>query len=109
MSRGEIIENYLICRPSINIFKHLWLSFKKSYGDSLGCRKESLFKWPWSHGQDGHLAYIVKTYKKSPYQEEDDLWICPSSKQFRRMAENGFAPPPPPLGNFADISYLVEN
>ena len=25
----------------------------------------------------------------------------------RRMAENGFAPPP--LGNFADISYLVEN
>ena len=26
----------------------------------------------------------------------------------RRMAENGFAPPPP-LGNFANISYLVEN
>ena len=25
----------------------------------------------------------------------------------RRMAENGFAPIP--LGNFADISYLVEN
>ena len=25
----------------------------------------------------------------------------------RRMAENRFAPPP--LGNFADISYLVEN
>ena len=24
----------------------------------------------------------------------------------RRMAENGFAPP---LGNFADISYLIEN
>ena len=27
--------------------------------------------------------------------------------RIRRMAENGFAPPP--LGNFADISYLVEN
>ena len=27
-------------------------------------------------------------------------------KLYRRMAENGFAPP---LGNFADISYLVEN
>ena len=27
-------------------------------------------------------------------------------KPYRRMAENGFAPP---LGNFADISYLVEN
>ena len=26
----------------------------------------------------------------------------------RRMAKIGFAPPPP-LGNFADISYLVEN
>ena len=26
---------------------------------------------------------------------------------YRRMAENGFAPPP--LGNFADISFLVEN
>ena len=25
---------------------------------------------------------------------------------YRRMAENGFAPP---LGNFADISYLIEN
>ena len=31
-----------------------------------------------------------------------------SSSVHRRMAENGFAPPPP-LGNFADISYLVEN
>ena len=29
-----------------------------------------------------------------------------SSQPYRRMAENGFAPPP--LGNFADISYLVE-
>ena len=29
------------------------------------------------------------------------------SGQTRRMAENGFAPSP--LGNFADISYLVEN
>ena len=28
------------------------------------------------------------------------------AKLSRRMAENGFAPP---LGNFADISYLVEN
>ena len=30
------------------------------------------------------------------------------SFNYRRMAENGFAPPPR-LGNFADISYLVEN
>ena len=32
----------------------------------------------------------------------NDLFLKPD----RRMAENGFAPP---LGNFADISYLVEN
>ena len=30
-----------------------------------------------------------------------------STQTVRRMAENGFAPPP--LENFADISYLVEN
>ena len=29
-----------------------------------------------------------------------------TNKRIRRMAENGFAPP---LGNFADIFYLVEN
>ena len=29
--------------------------------------------------------------------------------EYRRMAENGFAPPNPALGNFADIFYLVEN
>ena len=34
-----------------------------------------------------------------------NYWDAISS---RRVAENGFAPPPP-LGNFADISYLVEN
>ena len=34
---------------------------------------------------------------------ESDVFACLST---RRMAENGFAPP---LGNFADISYLVEN
>ena len=36
-----------------------------------------------------------------------DPWGTPLTTLFyRRMAENGFAPP---LGNFADISYLVEN
>ena len=33
---------------------------------------------------------------------------CGSRHIDRRMAENGFAHPPP-LGNVADISYLVEN
>ena len=33
-------------------------------------------------------------------------YYSPLSKVNRRMAENGFAPP---LGNFEDISYLVEN
>ena len=45
------------------------------------------------------------------------MMFCPVSRlnnflgfinsRTRRMAENGFAPPP--LGNFADISYLVDN
>ena len=35
------------------------------------------------------------------------LFTCIPFKHIRLMAENGFAPPP--LGNFADISFLVEN
>ena len=37
------------------------------YGDSLGRGNESLFKWSWSHDQDGHdnwllpCPYMVKT------------------------------------------------
>ena len=38
--------------------------------------------------------------------EESLLFQRKTSAPIRRMAENGFAPP---LGNFADISYLVEN
>ena len=29
-----------------------------SYGDSLGWGNKSLFKWSWSHDQDGRHAYI---------------------------------------------------
>ena len=51
-------------RPSVNIFKHLllwnhWANWTQiSYGDSLGWGKESLFKWSWSHDQDGRHAHI---------------------------------------------------
>ena len=40
---------------------------------------------------------------------EQDIFypLLRTGSTHRRMAENGFAPPP--LGNFADISYLVEN
>ena len=54
----------VICRPSVNIFKHLllwnhWANWTPiSYGDSLGCGNESLFKWSWSHDQDDRHAYI---------------------------------------------------
>ena len=37
----------------------------------------------------------------------DNLYKQLVPMAYRRVAENGFAPPP--LGNFADISYLVEN
>ena len=45
--------------------------------------------------------YLSKQLKESPRTQ--NLGVKP----LRQMAENGFAPPP--LGNFADISYLVEN
>ena len=50
--------------PSVNIFKHLLLwnhranQTQISYGDSLGWGNESLFKWSWSHDQDGSHAHI---------------------------------------------------
>ena len=51
-----------------------------------------------------NLSLIFSTHNVTC---SDSLWISVVI-DFRRMAENGFAPPRP-LGNFADISYLVEN
>ena len=54
----------LSVRPSIHNFKYLlfwnhWANLIQiSYGDSLGHGKESLFKWSWSHDQDGRHAHI---------------------------------------------------
>ena len=54
----------VVCRPSVNIFKHLllwnhWANWTQiSYGDSLGYGNESLFNWFWSHDQDGRHAHI---------------------------------------------------
>ena len=51
-------------QSSVNIFKHLllwnyWANWTHiSYGDSLGWGYESLFKWSWSHDQDGRHAHI---------------------------------------------------
>ena len=50
--------------------------------------------WPWGE-VNGQLSLTCQ-FQRFLYQ------------LFRQMAENGFAPPPPPLENFADISYLVE-
>ena len=33
-----------------------------SYGDSLGHGNESLFKWSWSHEQDGRGPYMIKPF-----------------------------------------------
>ena len=62
--RGELLVYQWLCRRSVNIFKHLllwnhWANWTQiSYGDSLGWGNESLFKWSWSHDQDGHHAHI---------------------------------------------------
>ena len=59
-------------RPSsLNIFKHLllwnyWANWTKtSYGDSLGWGNKSLFKWSWSHDQDGRHPH-TPIYGKNP-------------------------------------------
>ena len=67
--RGELLVYQWLrrpssVRPSVNIFKHLllwnhWANWTQiSYGDSLGWGNESLFKWSWSHDQDGRHAHI---------------------------------------------------
>ena len=54
----------VVCRPSVHNFKHLllwnhWANWTQiSHRDSLGWGNESLFKWSWSHDQDGRHAHI---------------------------------------------------
>ena len=48
----------------------------------------------------GHHCLLQRHFKRTSRRHTVD-------NIYRRMAENGFAPPT--LGNFADISYLVEN
>ena len=48
------------------------------------------------------MAYRCRVVGSPTVKSLEFLYLC----IYRRMAENGFAPP---LGNFADISYLVEN
>ena len=47
----------------------------------------------------------IITCDPSIYTTDHSMYIVSN----RRMAENGFAPHPPPPRNFADISHLVEN
>ena len=54
------------------------------------------------------LFNICKNCSKRGHFTKLCNFICATCGDVRRMAENGFASPPP-LGNFADISYLVEN
>ena len=74
---GELIGYIGLRRPSVvvvvvrrrrrtsssTLFKHLlrnhWASQSQiSYGASMGWGNECLFKWPWSHDQDGRHAHI---------------------------------------------------
>ena len=52
------------------------------------------------------LKVYVQIEKKTAMLRENNAYKFYNPFTYRRMAENGFAPP---LGNFADISYLVEN
>ena len=62
---SSVRPSSVVRRPSsVNIFKHLllwnyWANWTHiSYGGSLGWGNESLFKWSWSHDQDGRHAHI---------------------------------------------------
>ena len=70
---GELIVYQSLRRPSVrlssvvrlstfsNIFfsENHWANWTQiSYGESLGQGNESLFKWSWSHDQDGRHAHI---------------------------------------------------
>ena len=66
---GELLVYQWLHHPSVNIFKHLlwnhWANWTQiSYGDSLGLGKESLFKWSWSHDQDGCMPIYGKNHLK---------------------------------------------
>ena len=85
---GELIvyqwlRRLSLARPlSASIFKHLllwnyWANWTHiSHGDSLGWGNESLFKWSWSHDQDGRHAHIWLKPLKNRFlqnQKADDL------------------------------------
>ena len=53
------------------------------------------------------LVLLSKIISKIRYSKVCILYHITYTTIDRQMAENGFAPPP--LGNFADISYIVEN
>ena len=68
---------YSIGRPllSSTLIKHLWISWanqnKISYGASMGMGNESLFKWSWSHDQDGcHVLIWQKPLKICLFRTE---------------------------------------
>ena len=73
------IYQWLLRRSSVNIFKHFHLETTgpielKFHMENLRMRNESLFKWSWSHDQDGR-PYMVKNPKNFLLQNQkaDDL------------------------------------
>ena len=64
LRRPSVVCRPSSVRPSVHNFKHLllwnhWANLIQiSYGDSLGRGNKSLFKWSWSHDQDGRHAHI---------------------------------------------------
>ena len=84
----------------MSVFNYFFVLDKENcFGASENNKKTSCF---W--------VKIVSEYDQEiPQSQNADKPMAPRgrAKPHRRMAENGFAPPP--LGNFEDISYLVEN
>ena len=62
--RRPSVRPSFVVLPSVNIFYHrlLWIHeanwTRISYRKSSWCGNESLFKWSWSHYQNGHHVHI---------------------------------------------------
>ena len=69
----------------------------------MGCRKKSNKERP------AVCSFVVIVGRICNNFEKNRAFYDKSMKLGRLRAKKGPAPPPPPLGNFVDISYLEEN
>ena len=101
---------------SVKLLIERHLEFLSLKGCCTGSSEYTLVKMPhcWKSRVTAHICFQALWHHCKGTRMKEKV-ICNVNYSYplifrlpiRRMAKNGFAPPP--LGNFADISYLVEN